>query len=146
MTSSHSGADPGSAAEIPKAFEAFLAWRWFSREIEADFLRFYRVDIIEWYAGTVDSRRFLALLDGLPDESLFKTWAVRKGDWSESQYVAARAVNEIALSRADGKGYMPELVRSPLQMADEQATSEYRRAKHSENLRQLEGDDDGDNR
>ncbi len=94
----------------------------------------------------MDSRRFLALLDGLPDESMLKTWAVRRGDWSEAQYIAARTVNELALARADGKGYMPELVRSPAQIADDEATDAYRRAKHSENLRQLEGDDCGDHR
>lgn len=141
MISSRSGGAAGSAAETPKATEAFYAWRWFCREIEADLQRYYRLDIREWYSGATDSRRLLALLDGLPEESNFKTWAVRQGDWTEAQYVAARTVNEIALSRADGKGYMPELVRSPLQMADDQATDEYRRAKHSENLRQLEGDD-----
>lgn len=120
--------------------DAFLIWRWFSREIEADFLRFYRVDVRDWYSGAMDSRRFLTLLDGLPDESAFKTWAERRGDWTEDQYVAARQVNETALSRADGKGYMPQLVKSPRQMADDQAEASYRSRRHNENLRQLRGE------
>lgn len=87
----------------------------------------------------MDSRRFLTLIDALPDESMFKTWAVRGGDWNSDQYIAARTVNEIALSRADGKGYMPQLIRSPLQMAEEEAADKYRASRHDDNLRQLRG-------
>jgi hypothetical protein len=39
----------------------------FSREIESDLLRFYRLDIRDWFTGDMDSRRLIALLDGLPD-------------------------------------------------------------------------------
>ena len=92
----------------------------------------------------MDSRRFLALLDGLPDTSQFHKWATRRGDWSEAEYIAARGVNEVALSRADGKGYMPELVKSPAQLAADQASSEYRHDRHNENLTQLRGDNNGD--
>jgi len=94
------------------------------------------------YADAVqdgDMTRADGLLDGLPQESLFKTWAVRRGDWTEDQYVAARQVNEIALSRADGKGYMPQLVRSPMQMAEDEAVDNYRAKRHDDTLRQLRG-------
>lgn len=124
--------------------DAFKIWRWFSREIEADLLRFYRVDVRDWYCGAMDSRRFLTLLDGLPEESLFSKWALRRGDWTEREYVAARQVNEVALSRADGKGYMPQLVKSPMQMAADEAETDYRRQRHHDTLRQLRGGDSGD--
>lgn len=119
-------------------------WRYWSREIEADLLRFYHLDVRDWYSGAMDSRRFLTLLDGLPDESGFKTWAVRRGDWTEDQYVAARAVNESALARADGKGYMPQLVKSPFQVAADEAEDTYRRRRHDDTLKQLRGGDRGD--
>lgn len=140
MTSSRSGAGIGSAA-TPKVTDAFLIWRWFAREIEADLLRYYRIDIRDWFTGDMDSRRLLSLLDGLPDESTFKTWAVRGGDWTSAQYVQARMVNELALARADGKGYSPNLVKSPVQIADEQAETDYRGRRHAETLQQLQGGD-----
>lgn len=140
MTSSRSGAGIGSA-ETPKVTDAFLIWRWFAREIEADLLRFYRVDVRDWFTEKMDSRRLLALLDGLPDESSFKTWAVRGGDWTAEQYVQARLVNEVALSRADGKGYTPNLLKSPMQIAGDRAADQYRAKRHAENLQQLKGGD-----
>jgi hypothetical protein len=113
----------------------------FSREIESDFLRFYRVDVRDWFTGVMDSRRFISLLDGLPDESSFKTWAVRGGDWTEDQYVFARLVNEVALSRADGKGYMPSMLKSPMQIVVENAEDEYRTKRHNDALRELRGEE-----
>jgi hypothetical protein len=89
----------------------------------------------------MDSRRLIALLDGLPDESAFKTWAVRGGDWSEDQYVNARLVNEMALSRADGKGYMPSMLKSPMQIAEEDSADEYRLKRHQDTLRELRGEE-----
>jgi len=85
----------------------------------------------------MESRRLMTLVDGLPDESLFKTWAQRGGDWTQTQYITARLVNEVALSRADGKGYHPELVKSPAQIASEMAEDEWRRRRHRENLTEL---------
>lgn len=140
MISSRSGGATGTR----KAFDLFLVWRWYSREIEADLLRYYRLDIRDWFHGELDSRRVLALLDGLPDESMFKTWAIRGGDWSEQQYIAARLVNEMALARADGKGYMPVLLKSPYQRAEDDAEDAWRREKHLDTLRELEGGDHGD--
>lgn len=140
MTSSRSGGRTGRPGEIPKAFDAFKLWRLFSRELEADFQRFYHLDIREWYTGAMDSRRFLALVDGLPAESNFSRWAIRRGDWTEDQYITARGVNETALARADGKGYNPQLVKSPLQLDADAAEDAYRRRRHDETMRQLKGD------
>lgn len=134
-----SGARTGSS-RIPKVADAVAAWRWYSRELDADFARFYHRDIRDWYVGDMSSRQFLNLIDGLPEHSLFKTWAVRGGDWTENQYLQARLINEVALSRADGKGYAPHLVKSPMEYAAEQATETYRRNRHDETLKALRGE------
>lgn len=143
--SSHSGGRTGRTGEIPKASDAFFIWRWFAREIDADLLRFYQIDIRDWFTGVLDSRRLLNLLEALPNESMFKKWAVRGGDWSEDQYVQARLVNETALARADGKGYVPNLLKSPFELADDEAADTYRRNRHDETLKMLRGEvTDGD--
>lgn len=139
MTSSRPGGAAGSAAEIPKVFDAFLTWRWYCREIEADFQRYYHLDLADWVRGDMDSRRFFALLDGLPEESNFHTWALRGGDWTHREYLHARLVNEVALSRADGKGYTPNLIQSPAQTVAAQADADYRRARHAQTLNELQG-------
>lgn len=138
--SSRSGGRTGRTGETPKASDAFFLWRWASREIDADLLRFYHLDIHDWFTGDLSSRRLLNLLDGLPDESMFKTWVVRGGDWCEDQYVQARLVNETALARADGKGYMPNLLKSPFELADDEAADTYRRNRHDETLKMLRGE------
>lgn len=140
MTSSRLGGEAGSVAEIPKVFDALLIWRWYCREIEADFQHHYNIDIADWVRGHMTSRRLIALLDGLPEESMFKRWAVRGGDWSEAQYLQARLVNEVALSRADGKGYTPQLVKSPAQTAAADDDAEYRRHRHEQTLKELHGE------
>lgn len=138
MTSSPSGGATGRITATRKVASALEVWLLFSREIEADLLRFYRLDIRDWFTGEMDSRRLIALLDGLPDESSFKTWAIRGGDWSDDQYVQARLVNETALSRADGKGYMPSMLKSPMQIAEDNAADEYRAKRHQDTLRELQ--------
>jgi hypothetical protein len=140
MTSTRSGGRIGSN-QTPKVTDAFSIWCVYCREIEADLLRFYNQDIRDWYLGSIDSRRLLTLLDGLPEESSFKKWAIRGGDWTEDQYVQARLVNEVALSRADGKGYMPELLKSPMQIAADDTADEYRNRRHQDALRELRGEE-----
>jgi len=141
MTSSLSGVRTGRPGETPKVSDAFNVWLYFSREIEADLLRFYHLDVRDWFSGVMDSRRLISLLDGLPDESSFKTWAIRGGDWTDDQYVAARLVNEVALSRADGKGYMPSMLKSPMQIVVENSEDEYRSKRHHDALRELRGEE-----
>ena len=46
------------------------------------------------------------------------------------QYVAARTANEIALSRADGRDYEPELVYSPAQKNAQNEREKFRRERH----------------
>lgn len=93
--------------------------------------------IQDWFTGDIESRTILTLLDGLPDESMFKTWAVRGGDWTEQQYIQARLINEVALSRADGKGYAPHMVKSPAQTATEEMERTHRSRRHDETLKEL---------
>ena len=87
----------------------------------------------------MDSDEFLMLVDGLPAESLFKTWCERGGDWTDDQYVAARTANELALSRADGKGYMPDLLESPAQLQAELDRDIEMAAKRRQGLAELHG-------
>ncbi len=50
-----------------------LVWAWGA--IEADFLRFYKMDLIEeGLKDTLTWRRFMVLLRNLPSESAFATW------------------------------------------------------------------------
>jgi hypothetical protein len=112
----------------PKIVEAIATWHWFAREIGADLPRFYPgLSIKQWLTGAMDSAELLMLIDGLPDDSLFKTWSDRGGDWTDDQYIAARTANEVALSRADGGGYLPDLIYSPAQL-QERADQEIRQA------------------
>ncbi len=52
-------------------------WRLFPREIECDLSLYHHIDIAEWHAGILSSRKLLALLDGLPDESWYKLSVAR---------------------------------------------------------------------
>lgn len=86
----------------------------------------------------MSSRELLELIEFLPDESAYRT-ALRCGDWSRAEYREARLVNEMALSRADNGGTMPELVQSPLEEHAANAVDLYRIQKHAENLARLQG-------
>jgi hypothetical protein len=44
----------------------------FPREIESDLSLYHHIDIGDWHEGRLSSRRFIALLDGLPAESWYK--------------------------------------------------------------------------
>ena len=52
-------------------------WRLFPREIECDLSLYHHIDIGEWHVGNLSSRKLLALLDGLPDESWYKLSVAR---------------------------------------------------------------------
>ena len=55
--------------------------RLWPREIEADLLREYGVDVVDWHTGRLTSRRVLVLLDQLSEESRYKTEFERGGNW-----------------------------------------------------------------
>ncbi|MFA4047931.1 hypothetical protein [Mycobacteroides chelonae] len=87
----------------------------------------------------MSSRELLIFLDGLPDTSSFKTWCYRGGDWTADQKIQQRIANELALSRADGHGYMPDLVKSPGEIDSEIAHLDWQKRRHDEVLAQLQG-------
>ncbi|MEC4837526.1 hypothetical protein R2362_23890 [Mycobacteroides chelonae] len=87
----------------------------------------------------MSSRELLIFLDGLPDTSSFKTWCYRGGDWTADQKIQQRIANELALSRADGHGYMPDLVKSPGEIDSEIAHLDWQKRRHDEVLAQLRG-------
>lgn len=84
----------------------------------------------------MSSNELIDLVEHLPDRSAFKT-ALRGGDWCIDQYVAARAANEIALSRADGRDYEPELIKSPAQEHAENERERLRREWHLKRRAQM---------
>lgn len=111
----------------------------YSREIASDVSLYHHRSITEWLRGEMSSRELLIILDGLPDESSFKTWCYRGGDWTDDQKIKARTANELALARADGHGYMPDLVKSPAEIATEMAHLDWQKRRHDEVLAQLQG-------
>lgn len=73
--------------------------RQFPREVEADLL-FRGIDIKDWHQGRMSSRRLLALIDALPEDSSY--WRERRDqDWSERDYMYAVIANELKLLRAE---------------------------------------------
>jgi hypothetical protein len=92
-----------------KVTAALEIWRRWPNEIEFDLLNLPApVDIADWLQGTRDvhgrmvlsSRRLLLILNHLPDSSRFKTEALRDGDWTHDQEVAAATHFEAAKLRA----------------------------------------------
>lgn len=104
-------------------------WRKFPTEIRYDLSAVHGRSIGEWHRGQMSSNELIDLVEHLPDRSAFKT-ALRGGDWSIDQYVAARAANELALSRADGRDYEPELIKSPAQEHANNERERFRRERH----------------
>jgi hypothetical protein len=102
--------------------------RQFPREIEADLL-FRGVDIEDWHQGRMSSRRLLALIDALPDDSAYLRER-RDGDWSEREYMWAVLVNEIKLLRAEqaaihaGHDMKVNMFESPLARLEQELEQE----------------------
>lgn len=114
----------------------------FPKEIEVDLLR-DGFDIHDWHRGTMSSRRLLLLIDTLHDKSEFRR-ALRKGDWSDEEYINAGVLNELKLMRVDqasinGQDMPYQLLESPAQIAESARVAEERRAVRSDILRQLHG-------
>lgn len=102
-------------------WEMLARIRLWPREIEADLLREYQVDIADWHQGRLTSRRALVLLDQLSEESGYKTEFERGGNWPVWKCMLKDAHNEIALHRASlyagGENeYGPTQYLDPLEM------------------------------
>jgi hypothetical protein len=92
-------------ASTRKVGEALTRWSLYPTEIEVDLLP--GIDIHDWHRGThnswgglkLSSRRLLALMAALPDDSEYKS-SRRGGYLSESQLVPREIYNELAHLRA----------------------------------------------
>lgn len=96
----------------------------------------------DWLTGGMDSREFLALIDGLPDESLYRRWRDRGGDWTVDQYQQARLIKETILARADGRGYQPDFpdwLDSPAEQAAVIEADIQRRRRQAQTRAELDG-------
>jgi hypothetical protein len=116
--------------------------RYFPHEIEAD-LAFRGIDIADWHQGKMSSRRLLVLLEGLPDDSLYRK-ARRDGDWSDGEYLRAALINEVRLLRVDqaalqGQKMEATLLRSPAQLDAEKEEEAKNLAVRTGILAQLHG-------
>jgi hypothetical protein len=81
--------------------QALWIWRQFPRQIASD-LRPLGLHIKHWLRGTqgadgdliLSSYELLEILEFLPDDSAFKTWAERGGRWVDWKRMLAESVNE----------------------------------------------------
>lgn len=83
-----------------KVWQAIVRLRNWPHEIEADLARYYHLDIADWHQGGMSSRRLLALLEQLPDDSAYKTVFERAGQWPVWQQMLKTVANETSLHRA----------------------------------------------
>lgn len=95
----------------------------------------------------MSSRRLLALLEHLPEDTAFKK-AHREGDWSFDEYVAAGIVNELRLLRTDqaainGQKMETILIESPAQIEKKNEIELVNQAHRAGILAQLYGQDLG---
>ena len=92
-------------AARPKIVEALAVWSRWPHEVEASLLTQYgpEFNIKHWHRLTLDtegcpvlsSRLMLVLLEGLNEDSWFKTVAERDGDWTEAMRIAADTYAEV---------------------------------------------------
>lgn len=97
----------------------------------------------------MSSRKLLALLEHLPDDSAFKK-ATRNGDWNFGEYLQAGVLNEIRLLRIDqaalnGQKMDAELLESPAQIERREELNREREVHRAGILAQLYGHDLGGN-
>lgn len=120
--------------------------REYATEIEAD-LAFRGIDIADWHRGDMSSRRLIALLRHLPEDSAFKR-ATREGDWTFQEYMQAGIVNEVRLLRIDqaainGHKMEADLIESPAQIERREELNRVKGAHRAGILAQLHGEDLG---
>jgi len=96
----------------------------------------------------MSSRRLIALLQHLPDDSAFKR-AHRDGDWGFDEYMWAGIVNEVRLLRSDqaainGQKMDISLIESPSQLEQKYELEKVRAVQRAGILAQLHGEDLGE--
>jgi len=142
----HGRSDQGASGNRPKIVEAASIVRLYPNEIEAD-LAFRGIDIADWHRGDMSSRKLIALLEHLPDDSAFKR-AHRDGDWGFDEYISAGIVNELRLLRSDqaainGQKMDIDLIESPTQLEQKHELEKLREVQRRGILAQLYGEDLG---
>ncbi|MFD9906370.1 hypothetical protein [Streptomyces sp. NPDC059063] len=67
--------------------------------MEADLLRHYGVDLLDWHRGRLSSRRLAVLIRHLPrDSALHRELHGEAAQWSVTDYLLAHAVDQLAES------------------------------------------------
>jgi hypothetical protein len=66
--------------------------------VEADLLRYYRVDLLDYYRGTLSPRRLRVLIEHLPrDAALVRALHGEVAEWGLTEHLLAGAVDELAV-------------------------------------------------
>ena len=126
---------------IRKVWPAIVRIRNWPNQIESDLQRYYQLNIADWHQGAMSSRRLLALLEGLPEESAYKTAFERDGQWPVWQQMLKTVANETTLHRASlyaggDNAYDVQVYLDPLEqrqrMEEAMAEQEFREEATSE--------------
>jgi len=65
--------------------------------VEADLLRFYGVDLLDYHRGRLSARRLRVLIQHLPKEAaLVRTVRGEEADWGLAEHLLAAAVDQLA--------------------------------------------------
>ncbi|MEV7197194.1 hypothetical protein AB0N81_36110 [Streptomyces sp. NPDC093510] len=65
--------------------------------LEADLLRFYGLDLLDWHRGRLSSRRLATLIRHLPgDGAVARETEGEAAEWSVGDYLLAHAVDQLA--------------------------------------------------
>lgn len=67
--------------------------------LEADLLRHYGVDLLDWHRGTLSSRRLRVLTEHLPADSSFaRAVHGEQADWTVTDHLLAAVVDHLAVA------------------------------------------------
>ena len=96
--------------------------RW-PTQIEADLQREYHIDLADWHRGAITSRRVLVLLEGLTENSRYRTDFERGGNWPVWMQMLKDLHKETALHRASlyaggDNEYSPTIYLDPLEAVE----------------------------
>ncbi|MFH8608434.1 hypothetical protein ACH4D5_13230 [Streptomyces sp. NPDC018029] len=65
--------------------------------LEADLLRFYGLDLLDWHRGSLSSRRLAVLIRHLPrDGAVARETEGEAAEWSVGDYLLAHVVDQLA--------------------------------------------------
>ncbi|MFJ2646407.1 hypothetical protein ACIO1C_06725 [Streptomyces sp. NPDC087420] len=65
--------------------------------LEADLLRYYGTDLLDWHRGRLSSRRLAVLIQHLPrDSAVARELHGESADWSVTEYLLAHVADQLA--------------------------------------------------